>query len=253
MNQYARFWRSCIILTAIYTWPCVDRLHAEPSSNMPLSEAMRFHLDSSPRLGSDDAPVTLVDFSDYTCAFCSSHALQEQPLLIEQHVASGTLRYVALELPSKNPESPSHRAAQAALCASDQDKYWDMRRRLFENIGQFESEQLTQHAEELALDVGAFKECLDSHKHTAKILANIRDADEADIRTVPTFFLGLTDPQHPDIIHADIKIGGVKPDNVFTWAIEELLDRSRAKQVLTSEDGATLTINDQTNEEVVVK
>ena len=82
-------------------------------------------------MGNIDAPVTLIEYSDYQCPYCRRHATTVMPQLIESYVNSGKLRFVMREYPIPKLHSRAVAASEAALCAEDQDQYWAMHDALF--------------------------------------------------------------------------------------------------------------------------
>jgi protein-disulfide isomerase len=119
-----------------------------------------FVVGSSPTIGSADAPVTLVEFSDYQCPFCKRHATTVMPQLIKDYVDTGKVRFVMRELPIENLHPRAVAAAEAALCAGDQGKYWEMSEALFNDQKANTDENFQAMAGGLELDVPAFTECM---------------------------------------------------------------------------------------------
>jgi protein-disulfide isomerase len=114
------------------------------------------------------------------------------------------------------------KAAEAANCAAEQGKYWEMHSWIFANPKGLGSEDLSRHAQALGLDLGRFQQCLDSGKQADEIRTDIADGRQAGVRGTPTFFLGLTNPNDSKVI-ALITLRGAKPFPSFKEAIESLL------------------------------
>ncbi len=193
------------------------------------SEPLVLSLSGSSTLGSDEAPVTLVEFSDYECFYCRRHTLQIQPLVVETYVKTGKLRYVVREFPPEDTDSAGFMAAESALCARDQDRYWEMRTLLFESQPNFSSEKLLAHAQSLGLEMAPFETCLAERIHRDRALQDYLDGKAAGIRGVPAFFLGITDPDNPGRIRVVQTITGSKIYNVYSSAIDRLLLQARAR------------------------
>ena len=83
--------------------------------------------------GAAEAPVTLVEFTDYQCPFCRRHFSTTMPQLVRDYVESGKLRYVVKEFPIPSLHPSAAKAAEGALCAGDQDRYWEMHDAIFQN------------------------------------------------------------------------------------------------------------------------
>jgi protein-disulfide isomerase len=182
-----------------------------------------FAIAGSPVKGGDDAPVTMIEFTDYQCPFCRKHNQRTLPRLVREFVDSGKLRYVLREYPleSSHPLAPG--AAEAALCAGDQGRYWEMNAQLFEDSERLLPENLVAQAEALGLDRASFKHCLDSDQHAERIERDLRDGEAAGIQGTPTFFLGLTNRADPTTFLATRNLIGAQPYGNFKRMIEELL------------------------------
>ena len=124
-------------------------------------------LGVAPVKGSGAAPLTMIEFSDYQCPFCARHAQQTLPEIDRDYIATGKVRYVFRDLPLPiHPEAP--KAAEAAHCAGDQGKYWEMHDWLFANQGALGAEKLVEYGTALGLDAASYKACLDSGKHACR-------------------------------------------------------------------------------------
>jgi protein-disulfide isomerase len=177
----------------------------------------------SPFLGEADAPLTLVEFTDYQCPFCRRHALQTQPQLVKDYVETGRLKYVIREYPIQSIHPQAVKAAEAALCVNAQGKYWEFHDTLFQHQKQLQPEDLKAHAEALNLDMAAFEQCLDSAKTADQVRRDLQAGMDAGVRGTPSFFLGFTKPDAPGAIHATKMLRGAQPFGVFQQTIDGLL------------------------------
>ena len=144
---------------------------------------------NSPTLGSADAPVTVVEFTDYQCTYCLRFIQQTFPRLKEKYIDTGKVRWVVRDMPLGFHKN-AHKAAQAAHCAREQDKFWEMREVLFANARKLEEENLPNYAQILGLDMMAFDACLASDRHLAAIDKSMQDAGSVQITGTPTFVVG---------------------------------------------------------------
>ena len=130
------------------------------------------------------------------------------------------MKYVFMDFPL-----PMHgqamKASEAALCAGDQNKFWEMHDRLFANQNALGPEALSKHAEALGLDTIQFKECLDSEKHAAQIKAAMAEGQKAGITGTPGFLLGFIEADGK--VRATKNIPGAVPYANFKAAIDEML------------------------------
>ena len=174
-------------------------------------------------MGAADAPVTVVEFADYQCPFCLRFTKTTFPLLKQKYIDTGKVRWVALNLPLPFHKD-ARKAAQAAHCAGEQDKFWEMRELLFRNPQKLNTENLPTHAGTLSLDITAFNECLQSDRHLAEIDQDAKDANAVRLTGTPSFIIGKT---ASDEIIGDVIIGA-QPMNKFDAAINKALGQQPA-------------------------
>ena len=168
--------------------------------------------------GDPKAPITLVEYSDFTCHFCKKFFHETFPKLLSEYIETKKVRFVYRDFP-RGFGSPL-RAADAARCAGEQDAYWPMHDRLFNSNGQFSPENLKQYATELQLNPGEFSTCLDSHKYFSDIEKDLSDAGSLGIRGTPAFVIFPTQvPDDPNLI----VIPGAFPYETFKEEIDKLL------------------------------
>lgn len=200
-----------------------------PSAAAPSAAAGGFReqvvsVGSSPYKGKADATVTMMEFSDYDCPFCARHYREVMPTLIEEYVDTGKLKFVMREnpIPSLHPDATN--ASMAALCAGDQDKYWEMHDMLFENQRALNVDNLKAFAGTLELDTSEFNECLDSKKFQKQIASDISSGGRLGVRGTPGFVLGLTDPKDSDKANMTVFVRGAKSLDEFKYEIDSLLE-----------------------------
>ena len=179
-------------------------------------------VEGAPFRGDEGAKVTVVEFTDYQCPFCSRHFRQTWSELERDYVKTGKVKYVIRDLPLESLHPQAFKAAEATHCAGDQGKYWEMHDRLFSSQGALGRKDLSDHAQALGLDVGTFDQCVDGGKGAARIRKDIADSETAGARGTPIFFIGLTEPTGSSI-KALAVIRGARPYAVFKEAIDSLL------------------------------
>jgi len=176
-------------------------------------------------MGAMDAPVTVVEFTDYQCPYCLRFTRTTFPLLKSRYIDTGKVRWVALNLPL-----PFHKdaikAAQAAHCAGEQGKFWEMRRVLFENPQKLDVTYLPAHAATLSLDLVAFNACLQSRRHLDEIAQDAKDANAVSLTGTPSFIIGKS---AKDEIFGQIVVGA-QPMNQFEAAIAKALAQNPANK-----------------------
>ena len=165
-------------------------------------------------MGDPNAPVTIIEFADFQCPYCGRFFAETKPQIDEQYMQNGEARFAYFNFAFLGPES--NWAAEAAECASDQDKFWEYHDKLYdsqsgENQGAFNKDNLKKFAEELGLDTSAFNECLDSGKYTQLIQDESSLASSIGVRSTPTFLINGQ------------AVVGAQPYEIFQQTIDSLL------------------------------
>jgi len=177
-------------------------------------------IDGRPMLGEPDAPVTVVEFTDFQCPFCKRFITGTFPALKKDYIDTGKVRWVVRDLPLGFHKN-ARKAAQAAHCAGDQGKYWEMRETLFTNSSALEEDKLPGYAKASGLDVEAFQACLDSEEHLAHIDADIAAAGDVRVTGTPTFVVG---PSTGEAVSGKV-IVGAQALPVFRSIIDAALNK----------------------------
>jgi protein-disulfide isomerase len=177
-------------------------------------------LAGSPFQGPAAAKVTLIEFSDYQCPFCARYFRETYPEIREQYVKSGKVKSVFVDLPLESIHRLAFKAAEAAACAGEQSKYWEMHDRLFAN--QTALEPWNGHAQALDLNVTAFEQCLTEAKFAARIRKDLGEAQRLGVTGTPTVLLGRTDP-NSSRIRISAVVSGAQPFAEFKREIDRLL------------------------------
>lgn len=159
-------------------------------------------------LGPRDAPITIVEFSDFQCPYCRRwHEQVYEPLLAAY---PGKIRMVYRHLPLTSIHPDAFPAAEASMCAGEQDAFWQFHEKLFssESLG---SEVYNRYARELSLDMTAFEACMTEHKYREAVQKDTDFAIDLGIRSTPTFFIN------------GLAIVGAQPLEVFKQVIDKEL------------------------------
>ena len=176
---------------------------------------------SAPSKGPANARVTIVEFSDYQCPFCARFHTGTSPQIQKEYIETGKVRHVFRNMPLEAIHPQAFKAAEAALCANDQGKYWEMHDVLFANQRALQTEQLVGHAKTIGLDAAGFQTCLDSGKHAERIRADLAEAEKLGLNGTPAFLIGVSGP---DGKVKNVRfVSGARPFADFKSAIDAAL------------------------------
>ena len=162
-----------------------------------------------PSKGPVDATVTIVEFSDFQCPYCS-RVLSTLAQVMERYPEGVRIVYRNFPLRSHQRAGP---AAEASLCADEQGKFWSYHDKLFANARALSDEQLKGYAEELELDVPAFEQCYDERRFAKQVEIDVREGREAGVTGTPAFFVN------------GIMLSGARPATDFYRVIDAELER----------------------------
>jgi protein-disulfide isomerase len=158
-------------------------------------------IDDDPVLGPEDAPITIIEFSDYECPFCKRWHDESFERLIETF--PDEIRFVYRDFPLTNIHPNAVPAAEAANCAHEQGQFWDFHRKLFSTTT-LNTQTYMAYAEELGLDMPAFEECFTSRRYQDEVMADLEWAVNLGISSTPTFFINgiaIVGAQPFDLFH----------------------------------------------------
>jgi protein-disulfide isomerase len=169
-------------------------------------------------LGREDAPVTIIEFTDLQCPYCARFARETFPKLKATYIDTGRVRFASTDLPLAM-HAFAVPSAIAARCAGEQGHYWAYRERLFAAQDRLGSEPYAEIATSLGLDAERFSACRADMRQTAAVRADARRAAGFGITSTPTFVIGrLVDGQFQGQT-----LSGAKSYEEFAARIEALL------------------------------
>jgi protein-disulfide isomerase len=157
-------------------------------------------------IGDPDAPITVIEYGDYQCPGCAQFALNDQPRLIREYVATGKIRFEFRAYPfldrvlrldadgsvSAKGTGESVRAAEAALCAADQGTFWQYHDTIYlthsgENEGAYSDARLKEMAQVVGLETTAFNSCFEQRTHSEEVEALFAAAVQSGVTQTPSF------------------------------------------------------------------
>jgi protein-disulfide isomerase len=165
--------------------PAATQAPSEQTAPDETQAPMRFDIsvDDDPAYGPDDAPITIIEFSDFNCGYCRKFYTETFWSLLETFPSQ--IRFVYRDLPIVG----GFEAAQAAQCAHEQGAFWEYHDLLFTGTLTHDRAAYIQYAEDLALDSEAMTECFDSGRYAEEVEADARYALNLGISGTPTFFV----------------------------------------------------------------
>lgn len=171
--------------------------------------------------GMANAPLTLIEYSDFTCGYCLKFFKDTWPRIQARYVDTGKVRFVYRDYPRAD-RGPGVDAAMAARCAGAQGQYWAMHDRLFSEGGQLDKQVYSRHAKTLGLDRSVFEQCMVEGRYANAIFEDRQEANQWGFHGTPGFILVRT-AIAPTEKEPAIAIPGAFPFEMFSDEIERLL------------------------------
>jgi protein-disulfide isomerase len=210
---------SVFIIAAVLMMPTIRELITPVGDFVQPRENPRFMADGN-RAGDPDAPVTIVEFSDFGCGHCANFALSTGEIIFEQYVSTGQVQIVYNSVGSMLGHPNSITTIEAAYCAGDQNKFWEFhdlvyanQAELFANVNKKIDKTMVAFAESLSLDIDSFEACIKSNKYDSEIEEDFLEAIDEGVNSTPSF-----------LINDQLKIGNI-PLAEFQAAIEAELNQ----------------------------
>ncbi|MFQ5440790.1 MAG: DsbA family protein [Nitrosopumilaceae archaeon] len=198
----------------------------ESTQQMPSqpSQPVEISLDDDPIRGDPNAPITIVEFSDFQCPFCARFHVQTLPSLLEEYIDAGKVNLVYRDFPIQSIHPNALPAAVAAECANEQGNYWDYHDALFEKQSDWSRldsnsaiAAFSQYADDIGLEKQQFDSCLETGKYLEEVQGDLSDGRDYDVTGTPAFFIGN---EQIDFV----KLNGAQPFDSFQRVIDAQLD-----------------------------
>jgi len=187
--------------------PTQDNNANQPPSKVDISVA------NAPFTGSAGAPVTIVEFSDFQCPYCGKFVTETMPQINDTYIKTGKVKLYFRNFPLSSLHENAEKAAEAALCANEQGKFWQYHDKLFANQTALAVTNLKQYAKDLGLNSQNFDSCLDSGKTAEQVKKDTNDGAAYGVQGTPSFFINGT------------LIVGAQPFSAFQQAIDAALKK----------------------------
>ncbi|NNM02316.1 MAG: DsbA family protein [Nitrosopumilus sp.] len=158
---------------------------------------VKISADNDPIIGNPDAPITIIEFSDFQCPFCARFHIQTLPLILEEYIDQGKVKLVFRDFPIQSIHPNALPASVAAECANEQGKFREMHDMLFDNQNQWNKLEtndvlslFSNYASNIQLDQEIFDSCLTSGKYIEEIRKDLDDGRDYGVSGTPGFFVG---------------------------------------------------------------
>ncbi len=215
------WYRSGVAIDEVRTAPRAAVAGAAGAGSAPVID-----LTGAPTLGPESARVALVEFSDYECPFCIRHFQQTMPQIVINYVKTGKIRYAFRDWPVDQLHPQSIRAHEAAHCAGEQGKYWELHARLFGPAGSHAPERLLGLARDAGLDMNAFGACIESRRSGSAIRATGQLAVDLGANGTPAFFIGVLE-RGTNKVTVLQGLSGAQPYDTFAQVLDDALGKVR--------------------------
>ena len=173
--------------------------------------------------GKADAPLTLIEYSDFTCGYCLKFFKETLPKLQATYIDTGKVRFVYRDYPRAD-RGVGVEAAVAARCAGAQGRYWAMHDRLFGEGVRLDSGSFKSAAKSMGLDQTEFGKCFDERRHLESIFQDRREANRWGFHGTPGFILMQTVEGATEKVPA-VAIPGAFPFDAFAEEIDRMLSK----------------------------
>ena len=209
-------------LSDIQVAPAPQPVQAPSQPGAPA--VLRISLDDDPMKGDPDAPLTIIEFSDFQCPFCSRFYEQTLSQIEEKYIDTGKVNFVYRDLPLDSLHPNARPAHIAAECADEKGKFWEYHDVLFDKQSEWSNLPsadlqitLTQYATDMGLQSTEFETCLNSQEMADEVNNDTLDAAKYAATGTPTFFIGTEKDGF-------VKMSGAQPFASFQLTIDSLLE-----------------------------
>ena len=190
----------------------------KPAPEPPKPVNAKLDLRGAPMIGNKDAPITMVEFTDFQCPFCKRFHDMTFGDLKKNYIDTGKVRFYSRDFPLESLHANANRAAEAGRCAADQGQFWPLRTIMSAHPDQLDLDSLVKAAAELKLNVNDFRTCVEGEKHKQEIQSDVLEAMKIGADGTPAFVIGKSTPEGVD---GELVVGA-QPYGVFELKLKGL-------------------------------
>lgn len=161
---------------------------APENEQLPVIDTSKIDLTGQPMMGEEDAEITIIEFSDFECPFCSRAANGPVKEVIKNYVDTGKAKLYFINYPLGFHQY-AQVAAEASECANEQGKFWEMHDKIFENQASLSDTSLTNWAKEIKLDMNMFNGCMNDGKYAEEVQKDMAVAQAVGVQGTPSFLI----------------------------------------------------------------
>ena len=174
-------------------------------------------LSGVPMLGSNSAPITIVEYTDYQCPYCQHFHVTAFTEIKKAYIDTGKVRFFSKDMPLDfHPNAM--RAAMAARCAGEQGKFWELRDTMGANPNSLDIEHIVGFAANLKMDTAALRACIDGGKYKERVQSDVLEAMRIGANGTPTFIVGKSAGNG---VEGELVVGAM-PFQMFDLKLKEL-------------------------------
>lgn len=211
---------SCVVIWTLLAHSptaAVPMMPADANTRIPTEP---ISIDGAPIKGRPDAPIAIVEFSEFQCPFCATFVSDTLPSLLRSYVDTGKAFLVFQHLPLESIHPLAFDAAVAAECANEQGQFWQMHDALFRIQKGLKPTSFAEQAERLGLDERDYDECIEQATAPDRVRVSLARAKELSVTATPTFFLGRR--QVDGRIKVMRRVSGAQPLSAFEEALKSI-------------------------------
>ncbi len=186
-----------LLVVGLLVYPSIKNARA-PVGEITMITPVSRPMASGTAMGEEGAPVLVEVWEDFQCPACRNYSADIEPLIAENYVVPGHVRYVFRHFPFLDERvassNESQQSANASMCAAEQERFWDYHDMLFanwkdENRGAFSDKRLVAFAEALGLEMDSFNSCFQDNKYRNEIAKDKADGQELGVTGTPSVFV----------------------------------------------------------------
>lgn len=186
-----------------------------PSESVDLTVAQTGHV-----MGSKDAKVVIIEFSDFQCPFCERFAKETLPHLKREFVEPGLVKFIYRHNPLDSIHPVASKAGAASYCADQQGRFWEMHDAIYAGDEELTASSFAEYARTLKLDLDKFSGCL-AGEATAKVKADQAEAARLGLQSTPIFLIGRIEPDGS--VKITRRVDGAVPYETFKAALKAVM------------------------------